>query len=251
MSMHQGLSTQLREYDINESERSAVGQASSRDTSPTSLPSIGILLKKNVPQHPLDSESWQEDTPSNLTLPPMQAQTCGQDMEALHISEILSNPFALALESLHGSLRYGTSRLEQPKDRLEARCFPKSPDQSHLLDKRTQSTISERDYSPNASCEPDGFDQHVLLCVTFFGWAATRSMFKLEPCWDGLQRIYDSYLWKNVSKLQVLSMMDFDLAVLKSLRDPSVRSLPAFGRLTYVLASLPRHSRQQMLTILL
>jgi len=75
----------------------------------------------------------------------------------------------------------------------------------------------------------DPLDEHILLYIIFFGWAATRSQFKLENYWDGVQKIHDHYGYESLDKLQVLSMMDFVLAIVKSLHNTGTKSLPGFA----------------------
>jgi len=91
-------------------------------------------------------------------------------------------------------------------------------------------------------CTHTSLDQHILLCVTFFGWAATRSQFKLEKYWDGVQKIYEHYEWDKINKMQVFSMMDYDLAVIKSLRKAGSESLPGWANPTYVVSYVLRLS---------
>lgn len=186
----------------------------------------------------LDSNFVPQTHSSDMTLPPLQTRRIGTD-------EMNDGPFGAAASV--STIGHGPPPIRDTLIAYWERLHDPTPPQT-----LGNADVESRNNSDTGGAE-DGrqqkvddlallpihhsFDQHILLCVTFFGWASTRAQFKLHSYWDPIEDMYENFRWSHLSKLQGLSMMEFALAVSKTLCEEELSVLPAFGKPTYVLSA--------------
>jgi hypothetical protein len=247
--VHHALPTrhrENREFTAHERDQSLEGY-DSRVVSPALLPSIRDLLQVDGCAGLFSENSRYsafgdgQGLQLSTVLPPLQNQSLHTDNERKRTT----TPSMVRVLSTACCLPNPTVSYHSPPPNMDKRssstyCHHDSPARWNGVPWPNTASADKHQITVDSVSTHNSLDQHILLCVIFFGWAATRSQFKLEKYWDGVQRIHEYYQWDTFDKMRVLSMMDYDLAVFKSRHKTGIESFPAWANPTYVVSRVLR-----------